>query len=194
VDTSGYYDPYPRITLPEPVVLLGLPGAQIAAIGFALSSVAGIRLHLVGRSVEHRQGRSRSRIALESGLDLLHGQEAEVLLGALQSRPAGLVIAPEGLPLSALPEAERAFPAAISCYVRRPADDLLEAVHAQHEASRGSVPDYVLGPPVRPEDLGARFQQQDRAYASAADHVIEAGDRHPHRIAQELSKQLNWPL
>jgi shikimate kinase len=172
VDTSGYYDPYPRITLPEPVVLLGLPGAQIAAIGFALSSVAGIRLHLVGRSVEHRQGRSRSRIALESGLDLLHGQEAEVLLGALQSRPAGLVIAPEGLPLSALPEAERAFPAAISCYVRRPAD----------------------GPPVRPEDLGARFQQQDRAYASAADHVIEAGDRHPHRIAQELSKQLNWPL
>ena len=43
-ESVDYYDPHARVTLEEPVALVGCPGARVAHTGHALASLTGLPL------------------------------------------------------------------------------------------------------------------------------------------------------
>ncbi len=187
---DGYYEPHARVALEQPLVLCGLLGAGLAQAGLALAGLTGLPLRLVGRSVEHVAGRSRARIAVEDGLDSLHERETEQLERALRQGPPALLVAPEGAHLPA----RAAAVAATWIYLARPADELVEGLHRQHSTDRGSIPGFVIGPPVDPADLWQRVAGQDRDYRERVDRVIDCAGAHAHGVARLLIEALGWTL
>ena len=62
-----YYSPQPLLILDRPVALVGFFGARLPQIAAVVSATTGVPLGDLERMIEHRTGRSLSRLVFESG-------------------------------------------------------------------------------------------------------------------------------
>lgn len=181
--TDGYYDPYPTVQLTKPLVLVGHPGSDVAAIGHDLAGRTGLPLNDVARLVEARAGRSLLRILTEEGTGALAEIEEGRLHAALERRPCGVVVISSGAVLRT--GAERWLPGlARLIAVRRPGPELLRRMQTSWDASPRSS-ELPGGPPQLGPELDAMLTAWEAALAVA--HVkLDAANRHSSRIAEEI--------
>lgn len=187
--SGDYYDPSPTVVLEEPVLLLGLPGSGVSQVARALCATTGLPFNDVERNAESIAGCSRAKLLLEDGLEAVRRVERRALRAALGRSPFG-VVASEGVWPDEGERADAWLPLASVVYLRRPA----EALHArlvQEQTQRpGQQPDFLIGLPRSPERLASYLAARE-AFLDAAPIRIEAGDRHPNAIAQELRGSLD---
>jgi shikimate kinase len=180
----GYYDPHARVVLSRPLVLTGHPGAGVEQVGRVLTGLTGLPFNHVERSAEASEGASRAHIAAGQGFDRLRQVEREALGKALRRRPYGVVVMQSALLLD---EADRRMLAstATTVHLQRPLEILLGAIGEHLERSPGSLPEFLVGPPRTSDELG-EFLRPREVGLSDFDWILEAGDRHPLRIAREI--------
>ncbi len=187
--SEGYYEPHARIALEEPLVLVGHPGSGVAHAARAISGRTGLPFNDVQRSAEARAGQSLARIAVERGIEALRGYELEALRRALRRRPCGIVATSSG-PFEHDDVRAWILQAGRVLYVRRPVEVLLARIQLQLEASPGSLAEFVVGAPTRAEDLERHLAGRELALQDAH-AVLEAGDRHASRLADEILEGLD---
>jgi shikimate kinase len=184
-----YYDPYPTLSLDQPLVLAGHPGSGVDRIGRMIAGRTGLPFNDVERASESRAGRSRARIVVEEGLGALRALEEAALLQAVERTPFGVVVMETGL----LEDAARCAWLQARCavvYVRRPDAALLERIRRQVARSPGSLPEFLLGAPRRVEELKTYLAPREHALREI-EIVLDAGDRHTTRIASDILASLN---
>lgn len=182
--TQDYYAPHPRLALDQPLVLIGHPGAGVDQVGRMISGRTGLVFSDVARSVESRAGGSRSRVLVEQGLERLRALEAAALETAVHRRPFGVVVMESG-PIE--DPARRAWLVehARVVYVQRPFASLLRRIQRAVERAPGSLPEFLMGAPEREEDLREHLAAREAALVEIP-VIVEAGDAHPARIADEI--------
>lgn len=187
--SEGYYEPHARIALGRPLVLLGHPGSGVSAVARVLCGRTGLPLNHVARLVEARAGRSRGQIAVEDGAEGLRGLESEVLREAIARMPAGVVATDSACLLF---EADRAWvrSRALLVYLQRPADFLFRRIRSEVAADPGSQPDFVFAIPESVEELAEHLAPHEVAL-SAAHVILDAGERHPIALADEVLVELD---
>lgn len=181
--TDGYYDPYPTAQLTRPLVLVGHPGSDVAAIGHDLAGRTGLPLNDLARSVEARVGRSLLRILTEDGAGVLAEFEEGRLHAALERRPCGVVVISSGAIMRT--GAERWLPGlARIIAVQRPRAELLRRMRKSWKSSPASS-ELTAGPPKEVSELDALLAPWEAALAVG--HVqLSAADRHASRVAEEI--------
>ena len=184
---QDYYSPHPRLVLGEPILLVGQVGAGVTFVARAVAARTGVSFGDVDRLVESRAGCSIAALLERDGPDELRVQAGSALVAALERRPCG-VVAIEQLAFEA--EAlERARGVARGVYVRRPASVLLARIQRQL-AGQPCMHPFQLGVPGCQGDL-TRFLGEREAVLASAEVVLEAGERHPHAVADELIASLD---
>jgi len=186
---AGYYDPHPLLLLEEPLALVGHPGSGIAQTGRMISGRTGLPFNDIARTVEAMAGRSLARVVMESGIESLRKKEIEALLQALARRPCGVIVLESGSFERAdfgrwLQERCRVV------HVRRPAAVLLARIRQGIEHHPGSFPDFLVATPNSEEELAAHWAPRD-SQLDSIEVCLEAGDEHPHRIAEHILESLD---
>ena len=115
--------------------------------------------------------------------------ERRALRAALARSPFGIV-ASEGVWPEEDERADSWLPLASVVYLRRPPEALHAQLVREQEARPGHQPDFLIGLPRSPERLAAYLATRE-AFLAAAPIRIEAGDRHPNAIAQQLRGSLD---
>lgn len=187
--TEGYYSPHPQLALQQPLVLVGHPGAGVDQIGRMISGRTGLPFNDVERAAESMAGASRSRILMDEGIGRLREFEAAALDKAVRRKPAGIVVMESGL----LEDAPRRSWLRARCavvYVRRPDDVLLALVRQRVARAPGSLPEFLVGPPERVEELREYLAPREGAL-SEIDVIVEAEGRGPSWVASEIIASLD---
>jgi shikimate kinase len=177
---SGYYDPHPLVVLTRPLTLVGHPGSGVAQVAHALTAQTGLPLNDVDRLVESMAGRSLARLWREQGRAAVRSLELEVLRRALARKPPGVIaLRSESL----VDERARTLVRELSCVVvlLRPPEVLRRRLVDRFEAVR-EVPD---------PDAFERILAEREPVVRDAEVRLDAGDRHPQRIADELQASLD---
>jgi shikimate kinase len=180
----GYYDPHARLTLSRPLLLTGHPGAGVEHVGRVLTGLTGLPFNHVERSAEATEGASRAHIAAGQGFERLRELERSALRKALRRRPCGVVVMQSAL-LADDDERRVIASTATTIHLQRPVEVLLASIGAHLARSPGSLPEFLVGSPRTSDELG-RFLQPREVGLSDFDWILEAGDRHPVRIAREI--------
>lgn len=186
---NGYYDPYPRLLLDEPLVLVGHPGSGVSLVGHALCARTGLAFNDVERSTEATAGRSRARVLFEEGAEALFEREGRALRQALSRSPLGVAVVGSACLASVDPDGEL-LQVARWMFVQRPLEILLARIGRQLEGAPASLPEYLPHPPKTAEDLAQRLAPWERGLESAH-AILEAGDRHPQALADEIESSLD---
>lgn len=187
--SDGYYDPYPRIVLDEPLGLVGHAGAEVTAIAHAVCARTGLPFNDVARSAETLAGASLTRVLVEQGREAQSRVETRALREALRRQPAGLVVFESHLLDDSaitnwLPQACRIV------YVRRPVDELLRRLRVRLQNAPGSVPEFVAAAPPDAEALSEHLAARE-ANLTLAHVILDAGSRPAMRVADELLASLD---
>ena len=186
---TDYYAPHPRFTIERPLVLVGHPGAGVAAIARMVSGRTGLTFNDVPRAVESRAGRSCARILIEDGVETLRTLEAAALDQAVRRRPHGVVAVGSGaLENDAVRAATKS--AAHLLWVQRPDEVLLDRIRAAIARAPESVTEFVVSLPTTVEDLSTFLAPRDRV-RTESDSILEAADLHPGQVATDLLATLD---
>ncbi len=185
---DGYYDPHPRMTLEQPLVLVGHPGAGVTHIASSLAGRTGLPSTQVERWTEAAAGRSRGQVLLEDGVEGLAKFDAEALTRALARQPAGFISVGSGIVLEAA-RSTRLDELACVVFVRRPVPVLWQRVREQLKSAPASVVEFLAAAPPTPEEMDAWLRRRE-GVEQIAHAIVEAGDRHATRIADELYASL----
>ena len=186
---DGYYDPYPRFFLERTLVLVGHPGSGVAQVAHDLAGRTGLPHSEVDRWCEAEAGMVRGRIGRSEGLAGLRRREARALARALDRRPHGFVSVGAGCLLDDR-VLEDALQRACVVFVRRPAAWLLGRIHSQALRVALGVPEFPDGPPASVEDVQA-FLAQHAVVEAEAHVLLDGGERHPSRLAEDLRGSLD---
>jgi shikimate kinase len=186
---EGYYDPHPRFYLERTLVLVGYPGSDVSQIGHDLAARTGLPHTEVERWSEAGAGMGRSRIAQKKGLPDLWRRDARALAKAMSRRPYGFVTTGSGCLLDPALRSDVLQLGAL-VFVRRPASALLERAREQWPKLAGGIPEYPDGLPATPEELEA-FLAPHAAVEADAHTLLDAGDRHPTRLAEDILASLD---
>jgi shikimate kinase len=185
---EGYYDPYPRLALDRPLVLVGHPGSGVDRIGRTIAGRTGLAFNDVERSAESLAGGSRSRVLVEEGIARLREVESAALGKAIRRKPFGVVVMETGL----LEDAERRHWLQSRCtvvYVRRSNEILLARIQRQRARAPGSLPEFLVGAPRLVEELRDFLAPREAALGEIG-VVIEAEEGHPMWVAGEVLASL----
>lgn len=182
--SDGYYAPHPRLVLDQPLVLVGHPGSGVDQIGRMIAGRTGLAFNDIERATESMAGGSRSRILIEQGLARLRELEALALEKALRRRPVGLVVMESG-PIEDAARCAWLNERARVVYVRRPLGVLLRRIQHAVTRSPGSLPEFLVGAPANEEELREHLAHREAALLQAP-VIVEAGDDHPARVAEEI--------
>jgi len=169
----------------RPVVLVGLMGAGKTTIGERLAAALGRPFIDNDRALREETGQDPAQIAAEDGADVLHRQEIETLLRALD-RPGLAVIA-------------AAASVVLDPAVRHRLERDTTVVWLQ--ASDATLRARLADPGVRP-DLGGppagvvAAQQEGREawYREVADYSVETTGRPPAAVVSEVLAWLERPI
>lgn len=187
--SDGYYDPYPRLRIGMPLVLVGHPGSGVAQIGRNMAGLTGLTFNDVERSSESRAGRSRALVLVQDGMEALREFEAAALFQAVRRQPCGVVVMESGL-LEQQPRRTWLREHGKVVYLRRPLDVLLARIRGQLERAPGSIPEFLVGAPCSVDDLREFLEPRERALAEL-DSIIEAGNEHASRVANQILESLD---
>ena len=179
-----YYSPQPLLILDRPVALVGFFGARLPQIAAVVSATTGVPLGDLERMIEHRTGRSLSRLVFESGIEALHQHEESLLEGLLQESPPP-IIALGPATLQHAPSARLIRRKARVIYVR---DTLLSLYGNLLDELDGATRRCWLFPNSRPESVGSiqsAFAQYRASYESA-ERTLDATGRSPVALAGML--------
>lgn len=178
---DSYYSHQPLLVLERPVALIGFFGARLPQIAAAFSATTGVPLGDLERMIEHRTGRSLSRLVYESGVKALHEQEEALLTGLLKDSPPP-IIALGPATLQHAPSARMLRRHAQLVYVRY---DLLSLYGNLLDELDGATSRCWLFPGARPESVGA-IQPTFASYRAgydAAGRTLNADGRSPVTLA-----------
>ncbi len=186
---SDYYDPYPRLSLEEPLALVGHPGSGVAQVGHALCATTGLAFNHVDRDAEATAGRSRARVLVEDGPEALRDLEARALRRAIGRRPSGVVVL--GTRCLEAPGVRGWLPQACTLvYLRRPLDVLLRRIQARLAEAPASLPEFLAGAPTTTDSL-AELLERSEPHLQEAQVILDAEDRHASRVADEIAASLD---
>jgi shikimate kinase len=186
---EGYYDPHPRFFLERTLVLVGYPGSDVAQICHDLAARTGLPHTEVERWCEADAGMGRGRIAWSEGRSGLWRREARALSRALSRRPHGFVSTGTGCLLDPSVRND-CLQRGCVVFVRRPPEALLQRVGHRVLQAPGGIPEYPDGAPASIDDLEKQLAEHAAVEVDA--HVLlEAGNRHPTRLSQEILGSLD---
>ncbi len=133
--TKDYYSWAPRLTLPRPLVIAGLPGAQVSRTTRSVNMLSGLPFLRVDQRVEHVIGKSIELLHWEEGIDGRLEHE-RALWPALLSKPLSLVVASSRVTMSDPALRKLISEKADVLYLYLPVDEAVARILADHERSK----------------------------------------------------------
>jgi shikimate kinase len=184
----GYYDPHPTLDLACPLTLIGFVGSGAGRVGHGLAARTGLPLADLARDVEARVGMSRARILLEQGRSALRRLEADALRRALASKPSGIVVLGDAALLD--PDSRQLVREdSHLVYIERPLAVLHQRVIQQCREAPGSIPEFMLAPPLHPSLLEPMLEERRPGYGDART-ILHGGDLHALELVDGLMRAL----
>ena len=186
---DGYYDHHPSVHLARPIVLWGFMGSLCDRVASSLGALTGLPSVDLDRRVEHRAGRSVSRIVLEEGSCEYRHVEQDALAQALSDRPFGVIALGEGALLHP-GNLERLRAEATTVYLQWPLADLARNIRRELDQRPGRWPWFMQrGSVVTALGIQPMLDEREAAYRSA-DHTVACAGRTPPQIAIALKTLL----
>lgn len=181
---DGYYDYHPRIIPDRPLAITGFVGARIPLVGAAVTALTGLPLHELDRLIEHTAGISIPHLVIRDGEAAMRNLESKLLKRALDAKPPGVITLGEG---TLLAKKNRAIikKQAKLIYIELSVFELYTRVKQELSASPGKYLHLFADSPERAQDLQAFLSERIPLYREA-DLTINASQRHPTKIAQEI--------
>ena len=186
---SGYYDYHPKVIPEQPIAIIGFPGARVALIGAAVSALTGLTLHELDRLIEHESGSTISLLVLNESESALRRLESKLLQRVLSSKPPGIITLGEGAMLDE-DNRRRIKQQAKLIYIELAATELFAQLRKELAESPGKYFHLFPSSPEKTEDLQPFFAERLPFYREA-DLTINASNKHPTQVAQEIIDALS---
>jgi shikimate kinase len=169
------------MTSPTHVVLMGLMGAGKTTVGRALAGSLGRPFVDNDELLVRRLGRTARDVEVTAGADALHGEEANALLEALDSRVPSVVSAAAAAPLA--PDVRSALAAQLVIYLRAHPDVLASRVATDARTALRPLVDRDAS-----ELLREQFDERDEVYTAVADLVVDVDNQTPDEVVDVISR------
>ena len=184
----AYYDPYPLVTLDQPICLIGFMGCDVHSIGYFIASLTGLSFVEIDKLIEHEVGMSLAQLYLERGETEWRRLENHFLRKALEMKPARLICLGDGALLNPQNQA-LCLQNTELVYIRRPQRSLLERVQKGRRELPQRFPLWVNRIPSSFEELKVLLDERVPTY-EIAHTLVDIGELSPLEAAQRMIKRL----
>lgn len=183
-----YYSYAPLLTLPRPVILCGIPGAEVGPTARIATMFNGLPLSRLADRVAHLVGESHTRALITQGEQKLLDLELEQLQKALEQRtPPVIALSDVGLTDPRIRALASEAGELVQLRIHFPI--ALERIRADVHKDPGKHLHLRNGGSADDEAVLARLRFLDRLCREAHRHV-DVGERPPLAVGRQISDEL----